>query len=346
MTNVCLVVLLVFACAAMCTIMMDLGPPVLQSFIGDTWLLHRVPVGLYMTAVMFPLSIQKSINVLRYTSFLALACIGYFFVCLVVEFCKDPHIDHSVSAVGPPGKIMDGLPIMFSAFLCQFNIFKIDHELREQDRTKITKVILIAVPGMAATIYVCGGLIGYFLLGATVANNILKDFEGDLKFTIARGMLSLTNMFKVPLLMIPLRESVIEMIGLDKEVWNQFGRRFLMTLLMNSLCFLLACLLESLSKVLGLVGCTTGVLIAFVLPGFMYLEHLRRVETASGSVLHSFSNISALGSLNAGTEQRSLTTHSQTTLWTRKAPAWVLIVASIAVGASSLVAMIADWKDA
>jgi len=66
---------------------------------------------------------------------------------------------------------------------------------------------------MAASVYVFGGLIGYILVGSSVENNLLKDFAGDPKFTVARFMLSLTNMFKLPLLMIPLRESVIDMVA-------------------------------------------------------------------------------------------------------------------------------------
>jgi len=84
---------------------------------------------------------QKEINVLRYTSFCALFCIGYFFVCLIIKFFEEPHIEPDVVAVGIPSEALQGLPIMFSAFLCQFNIFKIDYELKEEHKTQITKVI-------------------------------------------------------------------------------------------------------------------------------------------------------------------------------------------------------------
>ena len=48
---------------------------------------------------------------------------------------------------------------------------------------------------MAASVYVIGGLIGYVLLGTSVADNLLKNFDNDEKFGVARLMLSLTNMF-------------------------------------------------------------------------------------------------------------------------------------------------------
>lgn len=44
------------------------------------------------------------------------------------------------------------IPIMISAFLCQFNIFKIDIELRDEDRPKMNRVIHIAIVGIAATV--------------------------------------------------------------------------------------------------------------------------------------------------------------------------------------------------
>lgn len=351
--NVCLVFLLIFASAAMSVIIMDLAPLVLVNFLGDSPLLNKFLVGLCMNALMFPLSSQTTINVLRYTSFGALFCIAFFFVCIVVKFSQDPHVDGSVAAIGKRDEILEGLPIMFSAFLCQFNIFKIDAELREADKNKLTRIVLIAVPGIAASVYVFGGLIGYSLLGAGVSNNILKDFEGDPKFTVARLLLSFTNMFKMPLLLIPLRESVIEMLRLRKQYWDQRLPRYMLTLLLNGFSFGLACSLQSLSKVLGLLGCTSGVLISYVLPGMMFLEHLRRAETCRGSRLRTFSDLTSMagaidlvsGSFGV-TEGEQLLQHSQSTFWLRKAFAWLLIVVASVTGLLSLIDMLANWKEA
>lgn len=52
------------------------------------------------------------------------------------------------------------LAIPISAFLCQFNIFKIDNELREEDRPKMNRVIHIAIVIIAASIYCLGGGMG------------------------------------------------------------------------------------------------------------------------------------------------------------------------------------------
>merc|ERR1719498_454461 len=105
--------------------MIELAPVVLQEFFGHSKLLEPRLVGLYMNALMFPLAVQKELNALRYTSFCALACLAYFFTCLIIKFFQDPHIADTVVAVNPDVQMLEGLPVMFSAFLCQFNIFKI-----------------------------------------------------------------------------------------------------------------------------------------------------------------------------------------------------------------------------
>lgn len=359
LTNVCLILVLVLASAAMSVIMKDLAPLVLRSFLGSSKLLEDHLVALYMNVLMFPLAAQKEINVLRYTSFCALFCLGYFFACLIVKFFQDPHVEPTVVAINPNVEMLEGLPIMFSAFLCQFNIFKIDYELKPECKKKITQVILISIPLMACMVYVIGGLIGYLLLGTTVQNDLLKNWANDEKFTIARLMLSLTNMFKLPLLMIPLRESIIDMFKLDKETWDRPALRYPLCFALMSLQFGIACSLSSLSKVLALIGCTAGILISFVLPSMMFLEHLRRVEREGTSILHSFSNLSVLTDPNLSNPsdverlraepeapRRFVSGHPKSMFFSRKAPAWTLIIAALVAGISSLINLIVNWDKA
>merc|ERR1712100_82039 len=100
----------------MSVIMMDLAPLVLQDFLGKSTFLERIPIGLYMNTLMFPLAAQKEITVLRYTSFCALFCIGYFFVCLIIKFFEESHIESDVVAVGIPSEALQGLLIISAPF--------------------------------------------------------------------------------------------------------------------------------------------------------------------------------------------------------------------------------------
>lgn len=157
---------------------------------------------------------------------------------------------------------------------------------------------------------------------------------------------------------------------MSKESWDQPLPRYVSTLLLMALQFLIACVLESLSKVLILIGCTSGILISFVLPSLMFLEHLRRVETCddrSGhrSLLHSFGNLSVIADpnddadsccappasrstpLSVGDGTRQVKSgHSQSTFWIRRGPAWLLIGIATVAGLSSLADLIFNWNSA
>merc|ERR1712136_20476 len=195
--NISLVLLLVLASSAMFVIIMDLAPMLLVSVFGETVFLCKYAVGLYAMALMFYFSTLDSLEALKYTSSVALGCISFFVFAIVFTYVRDPVIFDTVPLASSPATWFEGLPIMFSAYLCQFNIFK------------------IAIPGIATTLYGTGGLLGYFMFGADVRQDLLTEFPSSKLFAVARGMLALTNMFKLPLLLIPLRMSLLEAVGFN-----------------------------------------------------------------------------------------------------------------------------------
>merc|ERR1712136_693950 len=95
--------------------------------------------------------------------------------------------------------------------------------------------------------YLTGGLLGYLMFGADVRQDLLTEFPSSKLFAVARGMLALTNMFKLPLLLIPLRMSFLEAVG-----FNPVG--------LNARKHIAFCLVLNL--------------ISFAMPGLMRLRHL------------------------------------------------------------------------
>lgn len=278
--NSSLILLLFGATVAMYTIILDLAPAVLRRFagcgVGECQLLEPIWIGLYAMALMFPLSVQDSITALRYTSFIGLICIFYFWGALACHFLTKPHIADGVAIVGPAIRWFQGIPVMFSAYLCQFNIFKIDRELKPEAKSKMGRVIRIAICGIATTAYVTGGMIGYCMFGAGVKNDVLEEFNNDASMAVARLMLACCNMFKIPLMIIPMRTSIAEALQWPEAARSSLVRRVSMCAAINAVVYTTAYNLESLSKALGLLGCTAGVVIAFVLPGLLRLKYLQQ----------------------------------------------------------------------
>jgi len=326
--NISLVLLLILASSSMFVIIMDLAPMLLVSVFGETLFLCRYAVGLYAMALMFYFSTQDTLDALRCTSSVALGCISFLVLAIVFTYVRDPVIFDTVTLASSPATWFEGLPIMFSAYCCQFNIFKIKDELRSDQKKNINLVIRIAIPGIATTVYLTGGLLGYLMFGADVRQDLLTEFPSSKLFAVARGMLALTNMFKLPLLLIPLRMSFLEAVGFNPVGLNA-RKHIAFCLVLNLISFTTACTLGSLSKALGLSGCTAGVLISFVMPGLMRLRHLESRGVLRRGLLQ--------------TDGVQPETGNQTFA---RVSAWMLVVGGAFAGVASLISMLFNWQKA
>ena len=362
--NAALVVLLFGGSTLMMIVIMDLLPRVVQGAVGgvctnpdpdaaanwsppvdgDCWFGSRLFVGMVAVAAVFPLNLVKDLRALKYTSACAVFCLGYFVSCLVAKMAKQGHLYRppdsdatDVVLVNSKYTILIALPIVLSAYLCQFNIFKIEAELRSSDKHKINRVIHIAMLGIAATVYAFGGLLGYFLFGANVRNDLLKEFKNDdVVMQVARGAIGLTNMLKIPLLMMPFREAINAaiIIPLCRDFCSDsFLRKKPVvaaeTLAIMAVLFLAAYFLESISKDLALLGCTAGTTICFILPSIIYLRCLDDADRAkvSPSTLQAWS----WGSVGGRRIDRII--------------AYAMLYGGVLMSVSSMITTLVHWND-
>lgn len=280
--NVLLLILLFFAAVAMVVIISQLLPKFFQEISGHSQGLvgdHYIIAALCLVLV-FPVCLKEDITILRYTSAIALVNLAYYFVCLNIRFFGRPggvQIHDGVTLFNfDILEVMQGFSIMVAAYLCHFNIFKIDVELAIPAKPRIWRVIHVAIPGIATTLYIAGGVLGYLFFGNVVSNNMLEQFPGDPLMNIARLALAFTNLFKLPLIVQPLRESIFEALPTGLPKYNVSA-----TVILLSVVYAAAMALGSLSRTLGILGCTTGIAIAFILPGLLRLRHSAGISQTS-----------------------------------------------------------------
>jgi len=183
--------------------------------------------------------------------------------------CTDatvPKIHPSVKMIGTFSECLMALPVMLSAYMCQFNIFKIDHELKADHRKYINGIIHVTFFLTTTVSYAIGGLIGYFTFGETVMSNILDEYR-SYTMTIAGGCIALTNLTKLPLLFIPLRQSIQEFCQVQPMEY-----RWVISIILLLTTFSAAWMLQSLSKALEISGVTAGSIISYIFPGFLYYK--------------------------------------------------------------------------
>ena len=141
------------------------------------------------------------------------------------------------------------------------------------------------------SIYLLAGLGGYLVLGADTDGNVLDPAHsldlriGNFDFIwVAQAGMGLTNMLKYPLIVMPLR-----MVINDHFKWKDlsFALHFVETLSIQVAILAVALAVRRLSKGFGLIGCSAGVYVCFIMPGLLYMGAVKAEDIrAKDKTLH------------------------------------------------------------
>jgi amino acid permease len=278
----------------------DLMPAVFQGFIGGEpnydFLVDR---HFWVTAFMLiiiPLSYLRRLDSLKYTSFAALACIGYLVVLVLYHFIKgDTMADRGpIRIIQWAGAVptLSSLPVTIFAFTCHQNMFSILNEIRDNSHFNTTSVIFASIGGAAST-YILVAITGYLSFGNSVSGNIIGMYPPGLWATIGRAAIVILVMFSYPLQCHPCRASVDAVLRWRPKASNgndnsphrhpllgsrgnrapepMSDLRFsVITTSVLTLSYIAAMTVSSLEAVLAYVGSTGSTSISFILPGLFY----------------------------------------------------------------------------
>lgn len=199
----------------------DLMPKIMESLhVPETsgWMNRNVWISVFMVLVV-PLSYLKKLDLLKYTSIVALFSVVYL-ICLVIEhFVIDGVTKNHVTYVGPVSlkSTLSSFPIFVFAYTCHQNMFAIINELKPSDRAgsqtrQSNKIIRNAIATACAS-YLVVGIIGYLSFGDKVNGNIITMYPRDSKSSLF-GRLCIVIMVSLsfPLQCHPCRGSINHVI--------------------------------------------------------------------------------------------------------------------------------------
>ena len=184
-----------------------------------------------------PPSFLRRMDMLRFTSLVALACI-LGIVLLVILFAT-PALDacegaaitpHSPSSTGGSecGGEVDILPTQGAvsflnkistfvfAYTCHQNIFSLTNELYEPTTARVN-VTIVASIGSAMVLYLIVSLCGYLTYGNDVGSDILEEYPTTPIVSVARVAISLVVVFSYPLQLHPARASIKSIVNFCAE---------------------------------------------------------------------------------------------------------------------------------
>ena len=181
--------------------------------------------------------------------------------------------------------VFQALSVQMLAFCCHFNILPLQQEMAPGPNAN--KVYLSAIHtavGLSALVYLVAGLAGYLVLGEDTDGDVLNDTNLDLKvgdfnfIWVAQAGMGLTNMLKYPLMIMPLRMVINDHFKWENLHW---GLHTAETLAIQVGILGVALGVRRLSKGFGLVGCSAGVFVCFMMPGLLYMGAVKHGDIQS-----------------------------------------------------------------
>mmetsp|Transcript_66550 Transcript_66550/g.159067 ORF Transcript_66550/g.159067 Transcript_66550/m.159067 type:complete len:312 (-) Transcript_66550:101-1036(-) len=229
--------------------------------------------------------LSDTVHGLRFTSGAALVCLLPFTLVIVFRAMLQGSSDGDFGEriMSRHEGMLVASPLLASSLMCHFNILEIDAEMRPRCKKQIYNVIHIVSLLILPTVYTVVGLSGFVLFGYSVAENILVEFQNDRTMQVARGVMSITNALRVPLMALPLRAMLRESFQGEPSASGADKSKPKASEVVPMLaCSMLAAFgLERLTKVMGLLGGTCGVLGCFIVPSLLELA-LPRGDQAVG----------------------------------------------------------------
>ncbi|OQR86462.1 Amino Acid/Auxin Permease (AAAP) Family [Achlya hypogyna] len=230
--------------------------------------LSRFELGALFTIVCLPLCLPDTIHALRYTNFFVVLCVLYIVVVLTwhaagMDWPAPPRTAVSYAAVAY------AVPIQALSFCCHLNVPRAYGELVE--RRQIVAVTTL-IMGSGAALYLVASVAGYVCFQGAPPADILTGFAADdSSINGVRIALGLCMMCKTPVTFQPIRE-VIELVCLGPASPAQQRHRLPFRALATSIfllaAFVLAVTAEDVGAVMSWIGGTTGILLAFTVPGY------------------------------------------------------------------------------
>eukprot|EP00158_Paraphelidium_tribonemae_P003339 Partr_v1_DN26050_c0_g1_i1_m276 putative Solute carrier family 38 member len=181
---------------------------------GHLLLYRQFWISLFMV-IIIPFSFVKRLDKLKYTSFVALISVVYFFILVIHYFidpARVPPPPDTVKMFEPKLSFLSRLPIYVFAFTCHQNLFSVYNELKDNSPARINTITTASI-FISACVYTVVGVLGYLMFGDHVKSNMLESFPASILITIARFAITLLVALSFPLQCHPSRASFDKVIN-------------------------------------------------------------------------------------------------------------------------------------
>ena len=301
-----------FTCCIFLKIFSDVFRNILLLFFNNNSFLKGNYLMIFIFFLLSPLMFKKDITSLQKYSFIGVISVFIFIFCIIIvflyKFSKNEIIKYNENMKKPKGnfiQIFTAITSMLNSFCFQANTFPIYLTLKPRNSKNMIKSTLLA-SFITGLIYLLTGLLGYFMYGDIIEDNLLTYFKTDIQKYLKSNLLIsfilliseiaffISAMLAMPIVFFALKSNLFNLIRfLFKKIKrkrfnsasyeginNNFKKtsflneksKFILTGITYFCVLLFAIGVEKIIVIDNIVGSTADNIIYFIAPGFFVLR--------------------------------------------------------------------------
>lgn len=245
-----------------------------------SWYMNRRFIMTLFTLVgIKPLCSTKTVDFLKYASFLGMVSIGFIFYVALSEFMKSSQIAPDVNYYPKSwGDILSILPVYCLAYQCHLSLVPTvaTFHRREKPKAFVTSTMAMVV---SLIIYSSISILAVLTFGSAIQNDLTESYPGKNWYTLVTiGIVGVKCILTLPAAYLPARLSLVDILT---DNWDRFARfsepvkRISVTLVFLDVALLMALYVPNIVVAVNLLGCL-AVMFIFQLPGIAYLNLVKQ----------------------------------------------------------------------
>lgn len=230
---------------------------------------RMVQAGLWL-CFMFPVTLPRQFNQLRYVSTAGVTCMIFFSICVFAHFCANEK-SKEYTYFGTGNTAISGMGVFMFAYVCQVNVVELYGEMKRPTVNRFTLCGCISA-SLIFTLYMMTGLFGYLEFGDNIGSSILLQYQPmeEPQILIAYCGVFVKLCASYGLFGNASRGAIYRAFNME-PVTVPFWKHFLITAALTLVTLLLGIFIPNVNTVFHFVGGLCGGFLSFILPSLFIM---------------------------------------------------------------------------
>lgn len=244
-----------------------------------SWYMNRRFIMSFVTLITIkPLCSARTVDFLKYGSFLGILSIGFIFYVVTSQLVKQGKVAQDINFGYSWSQIVTILPVFCLAYQCHISLVPIVATIRPRDKPKGFVTASVAMV-TSLIIYSSISIIALLTFGSAIQNDLTESFSDKRWPTLTTiFVVGLKCVLTLPCAYLPARISIIDILNANWTWFSQLKesvQRLSVTIIFLDLALLLALYVPNIVVAVNLLGCI-AVFFMFTLPGLAYINLVKQ----------------------------------------------------------------------